>query len=110
MSYVIRYAGLAGIVTGPGHPPALGDYLVTADVEAHDGRGSVTWSADPGQALLFDNHLEAFNFWRQQSTLRPVRPDGQPNRPLTAFSAEVVQLTQAVQEPRGIFGPNPKNN
>jgi hypothetical protein len=29
---------------------------------------------------------DAWELWMRPSVTRPVRPDGQPNRPLTAFS------------------------
>jgi hypothetical protein len=96
--YVIRFAGLAGIHSGPGAIPEPGQYLVDADPDAHDGRGSATWTTDHHQARLFAHQMEAFNYWRAQSTVRPRRPDGQPNRPLTACSIEVVHLSHAIQE------------
>lgn len=37
-------------------------------------------------ALIFPTAYEALEFWRQQVGLRP---DGKPNRPLTAFTVEI---------------------
>jgi hypothetical protein len=90
--YIIRFVGLAGMHTGPGAVPEPGQYLVEADVEAHDGRGAATWSTDPDEAKHFANAGDAFTYWRQQSTLRPLRDDGKPNRPLTSCSVEVTKL------------------
>jgi hypothetical protein len=43
-------------------------------------------------ALRFAHHGLAFEFWRQQSHVQPLRPDGQPNRPLTAYHAEIIEV------------------
>jgi hypothetical protein len=32
---------------------------------------------------------EAFELWRSVDTRNPVRPDGRPNRPFTAFTVEI---------------------
>lgn len=37
-------------------------------------------------ARVFNGANEAFEYWLEQSTRTPLRPDGKPNRPLTAFS------------------------
>jgi len=83
---VIRILGLAD-----GRPlPLDGHYLRSCNVDAHGGRGSVDAVQDPAQALRFRDVLEAMEYWRRQSTVRPLRPDGLPNRPLTAYTIEVV--------------------
>jgi hypothetical protein len=61
-------------------------WLQDADIEAHDGQGTVTFTADRDRAKRFPSPVEAANFWRRQSTVRPRRPDGTRNRPLTAFT------------------------
>jgi hypothetical protein len=33
--------------------------------------------------------IEAMELWRSVDTRNPVRPDGRPNRPFTAFSVEI---------------------
>ncbi len=45
------------------------------------------------EAKVFDGPSEAFEFWRQQAP-EPyhLRPDGKPNRPLTAFTIELVNV------------------
>jgi hypothetical protein len=61
-------------------------WLKAVDLEAHDGRGDLKFTDHPDDALRFADVPEAFETWRRQSTTRPLRADGQPNRPLTAFS------------------------
>lgn len=73
----------------PFQPP---EWVTAYDPNAHDGRGDSASSADPAKALRFDTLGEAWEFWRQPSTVRPVRPDGQPNRPLTAFTVSIEAL------------------
>lgn len=54
--------------------------------------GAVDFTRDPAEALTFDSFAHGFEFWRQESTSIPVRPDGRPNRPLTAFGIECVDI------------------
>lgn len=91
---VIAVEDVVGHVTEPGVGAfASADvglrYLASADVDAHDGRGAATWTDDPAAALHFDATDVAFLFWQQQSTVRPLRDDGLPNRPLTAFTVYI---------------------
>lgn len=71
-----------------------GDYLVTYDPDAHDGGGDVLTSPNIEDATRFASAREAWLVWQMQSGVRPLRPDGQPNRPLTAFNI----IIQAVPE------------
>jgi hypothetical protein len=34
---------------------------------------------------------EAFELWKRVDPRQPTRPDGQPNRPLTAFTVEFIR-------------------
>ncbi|MDN5893925.1 MAG: hypothetical protein L0H93_07850 [Nocardioides sp.] len=80
--------GCQGYATGlPGAP--VGEFLESYDVEAHGGRGSVSWTADPARALRFVSSAAALDCWKQQSGVAPLRADGQPNRPLVAFTVGV---------------------
>lgn len=54
--------------------------------------GRVTFTTDPRKAKTFINAVDAWECWRQQSSTIPLRPDGEPNRPLTAFHAEITTL------------------
>lgn len=71
-----------------------GYFLRSFDVDAHDGRGDVTWTADIVQAMRFDSFRAAMEAWRTQSTVQPLRPDGKPNRPLTAFSVQPMEVAK----------------
>ena len=75
-----------------GQPSPLGQWLKSYDPEAHRGRGAAEWTDLPADAMQFPGPAEAFRYWKQTSRTRPVRPDGQPNRPLTAFTIMLEPL------------------
>lgn len=76
---------------GSGRP--LG-YLKTFDPDAGDGvvTGDATATADVDEAMKFASVGAAISFAMQQSTRVPLRPDGEPNRPLTAFTLEFAAV------------------
>ena len=72
--------------------PFVGRYVAAFDADAHDGRGLVDYTPHVSKAKRFAHHVEAWEFWRTQSKVRPLRPDGKPNRPLTATTVEMVRV------------------
>lgn len=82
MAVLLRCRGLA---TGGGPD---GEYLEAFDPEAGDGWGFATFTADVGKALRFPDFPTAYRFLGTRPKSRPTRPDGKPNRPLTAFTME----------------------
>jgi len=54
--------------------------------DGYDG-GILETTPDPGEALTFPSAVEALECWRKSYG---TRCDGQPNRPLTAFTVEVA--------------------
>jgi hypothetical protein len=48
--------------------------------------GSVATTDDLAEAMVFETSADAIAFWRQEDPEVPLRPDGRPNRPLTAFT------------------------
>jgi hypothetical protein len=53
------------------------------------GRGHVVFTPHVEKALRFESAGAAMEFWRTRSKTVPTRPDGKPNRPLTAFTVEI---------------------
>lgn len=95
MPWALRVWGVRGPILDPAATDpadAVGAYVAEYDPDAHDGWGSVLLDGDPAKAATFDTAKGAFEFWQRTSQVRPVRPDGLPNRPLTAFTVEVVRL------------------
>jgi hypothetical protein len=82
MSVVIRVA----MATRPSHVPIVGQYLRSFDVEAFDGQGDASFTWRRAKAMRFADIGAATEAWKTQSKTRPLREDGRPNRPLTAFS------------------------
>ncbi len=64
----------------------IGQYLNGFDPDAHGGGGEASWTRDKEAAMLFPDAGQALAFYRTQSTIKPTRSDGLPNRPLTAFN------------------------
>jgi len=85
MAYVLRVIGLAD----GRHSPMDGALVRFSDVNAGQGRGAVTGTYDRAKAVQFATAAEAIAYWQAVSGVRPVRPDGQPNRPLTAYTVVV---------------------
>jgi hypothetical protein len=72
----------------------IGEWLSFFDVDAGDAyrSGLADCSPDPARALRFPTIEAATACWQQQSTRIPLRLDGLPNRPLTAFTVEIKRL------------------
>jgi hypothetical protein len=94
MAYVIRILGAEGPITEQHGEPA-GLYLSALDVDAYDGLGYAAATRVLDNALRFPTYEAAFEAWRQQSRVRPLRPDGKPNRPATAFSVTFDRVDDA---------------
>lgn len=87
---ILRIVGFSN-----GRPsPHDGRYVVAFDPDAYDGLGDVQTSADPHQAIKFNEAIDAWNLWRKVSTKRPRRADGKPNKPMTAFTIEIISFSQ----------------
>lgn len=85
----------------------INQYLVAFDPEAHRGLGVATWTPNVSEARKFPTFQEAMECWRQQSKVRPLRDDGKPNRPLTAYSVEPVPLDEHGQPQHPPLLPDP---
>lgn len=72
--------------------PDYNRYVASCDVDAFDGRGLLDTVEKPEDAMVFPDVVSALEYWRRQSTVTPLRPDGEPNRPLTAYHVEVVWI------------------
>lgn len=86
---------LIELASGGAHEMS-GQYVVSYDPEFHlpDGSydgGDLVCTPDPAQAGRFDT-AAAMALWKSGPTCRchRLRWDGQPNRPLTAFTVEIV--------------------
>lgn len=87
--YVIKYVSTALGGVGDVMP---GSFLAYADPNGRDGRGYQRWTQDPAEAKRYADAAAAHADWSRQSSLKRFRADGKPNRPLTAFTVEIVRL------------------
>lgn len=71
-----------------------GAYLQWSDPDALGGRGDDRWTDDLALAKRFASHDAAFECWRAQSKKVPWRPDGRPNRPMTAYSVTIEEVKE----------------
>lgn len=74
--------------------PFAGEYIMDYDPyfggTTDRGKGLLGTTKDPAKAKEFDDLLVALDYWKQVSPTVPVRDlDGQPNRPLTAFTVSL---------------------
>lgn len=89
---VVRCLGLVGRIEAVHHDgktPA-GEYLAAFDPEAFGGRGEATFTRDLEHAKVFPDLATAWWFIGQRPTSRPTRADGKPNRPLMAFTLQIL--------------------
>jgi hypothetical protein len=67
--------------------PFIGQYLQWYDPGA-PGVSVGGWTPDLAQAQKFPDMEAAFRCYNQVHPVQPLRPDGKPNKPLTAFTVE----------------------
>ena len=70
----------------------FGSYLEWSDPDANNGMGADRWTNDLNKAKKFATPREALDCWQAQSSVRPIRPDRKPNRPLTAWSVTLEEV------------------
>jgi hypothetical protein len=69
-----------------------GQFLESMDFEAFDGRGDLKLTPKLARAKRFASMEEAWAFLRRVPVKRALRPDGEPNRPMTAMHWEFKPL------------------
>lgn len=84
MSIVMVNGGAMGTILGCQSAP--GQYLAWYDPDALGGLGACGWTDHIEDAKRFPDFISAHDEYRRVSTRYPLRGDGRPNRPLTAYS------------------------
>ena len=84
MKVIMRILGVGASAVG--FDGAAGQYVRSYDPDGNDGRGDLEITNDPARARVFTDAGEGLRVWRSQATACPIRWDGKPNRPLTAFT------------------------
>lgn len=93
--YVMKCEGHMGGVIGF-DPADVGGLLKRFDPEARHGYGEAEWTHDVAEAMTFPDAAAVLAFWKTIPKSRPLRADGRPNRPLTAYTVSVSKLGIAV--------------
>lgn len=91
MSVVMLVHGLALPIATTVHD---GQYLVDYDPDRDLPLGHIVTTPNLEEAKRFSSAIEAMELWRRVSSKVARRPDGQPNRPLTAFTVEIVKVDE----------------
>jgi hypothetical protein len=88
MPYIIQILGLAS-----GEPSSgVGQWVHRYDPDAQDGRGELFTSSSVQDAQRFPTTAAVIAFYQQQSKHHPWRGDGEPNKPLTAYTVMVEKV------------------
>jgi hypothetical protein len=88
--YTMRCMGYAG---KQGACPFLGQYLEWYNPDADETGDLGGWTADRARAKTFETFEDAMDEWmRVRQVNGGLRPDGHPNRPLTAFSVTIERI------------------
>ena len=91
--FVMVLTGHQGIER-PGQPvPSVGQFLRHYDPDFNHGNGHAEWTPHLSFAQRFETKEEAWALWQAVPRDKPTRPDGRPNRPLTAFTISIVPET-----------------
>lgn len=96
---VMKSMGLAGWPSDGSEGQYLRAYNPNGGPPQHPGRGLIEWTADINEAIWFPDLAAGMAEWKRQSTNVPLRPDGRPNRPLTAYTVTFVSPTSQTNLP-----------
>lgn len=89
----MKYAVIRAVGFANGVPcPHENEWLKSFDHEAFNGRGHGVFTNRIEHAMRFPSKVHALAFWGKQSTVQPLRPDGRPNKPLTALTVEIEEI------------------
>jgi hypothetical protein len=78
--------------------PIAGEWIQSFDFEYDNSRGDGLFTDNPSKALVFASQYEAHKFWNTQSVTRPLRDDGQPNKPLTSTTCVIEPREEAIKK------------
>lgn len=68
-----------------------GAFVMEMDFEAMEGYGHLVATRHPSKAKQFATPEEAMRFYQTAPACHPLRSDGKPNRPMTAYTVEFLR-------------------
>jgi hypothetical protein len=81
------------VANADGSPcPTAGCYVKHYTADGWRGLGHLVVTDNTDDARQYRDAAAAFADWKRTSTTHPVRPDGKPNRPLTAYTVEFINV------------------
>lgn len=78
-----------------------GMFLKEYEPDGNGGAGIIVSTSRLQDAKQYESVPEAIAHYRAVSKTHPKRIDGEPNRPLTAFSAEVMSYSDVAEMAKG---------
>lgn len=91
MKSVVKIIGAADGMT---RTPFDGKYVVDWNPHVLYGELFIQTTDKESEARIFEDAKEALDEWQAISELDPLRPDGRPNRPLTAVHIVVLKAKE----------------
>jgi hypothetical protein len=91
MTLVLTLVELASGRPSPFDGQYLKEYDPNRDGETPDGDlllAHIVTTPDIEEAMKFESMQEVHKIWTRVDDRDPIRPDGKPNRPLTAFTIQ----------------------
>lgn len=90
MPSIIQIVGLAsGRIIG-----IENQYVKSYTPDGNDGCGDLVVTRDITQAKVYSDQQAALEAWRATSNTHPIRYDGEPNRPMTAFTVTIIKIKE----------------
>jgi hypothetical protein len=88
------YIKIIGCADGIERAEFDGRYVKSFTPNGHGGCGYLVTTDRIDEAKPYPSKIAALEEWRAQSATHPLRPDGKPNRPLTAFHCEIAEFPE----------------
>lgn len=79
---------IIGLVTGA-PSGAAGQWVKSYTPHGRGGRGDIELTPNRSDAKVYETVVAALEDWQRVSVTHPTRPDGQPNRPMTAWTVRI---------------------
>lgn len=89
------YIKIIACADGVPRPKFDGRYVKSFSPDGYLGRGLLDTTDKLEEAHRYPSKLDALTAYRSQSTTHPLRLDGKPNRPLTAFHCEIAEFPES---------------
>lgn len=73
----------------------VGKYVADYTPHGNGGMGMLVLTDNPAEAKSYASPAEGMIAWKEPSKTHPLRADGKPNRPLSAYTITVIYRSAA---------------